>query len=50
MIHELKILPQYFRDVQTGKKGFEVRKFDRPLGFLFFAMLRSSKDDRCDDD
>ena len=29
MIHELKIAPQYFRDVQTGKKGFEVRKFDR---------------------
>lgn len=31
MIHELKILPQYFKDVQTGKKGFEVRKFDRPF-------------------
>lgn len=29
MTHEIKILPQYFEDVITGKKGFEVRKNDR---------------------
>lgn len=31
MIHELKTLPQYFEDVISGKKQFEVRKFDRPF-------------------
>lgn len=27
--HELKILPEYFADVASGKKNFELRKFDR---------------------
>lgn len=31
MIHELKILPKYFVDVVSGKKTFEIRKFDRPF-------------------
>ena len=31
MIHELKILPEYFADVVSGKKTFEIRKFDRPF-------------------
>lgn len=31
MIHELKITPQYFADVISGRKSFEVRKFDRPF-------------------
>ena len=31
MIHELKIAPQYFADVLSGEKQFEVRKFDRPF-------------------
>lgn len=31
MIHELKILPQFFSDVIAGKKTFEIRKFDRPF-------------------
>lgn len=31
MIHELKTLPKYFSDVLSGRKGFEVRKFDRPF-------------------
>lgn len=30
MVHELKIYPNYFRDVETGRKTFEVRKNDRP--------------------
>lgn len=29
MYHELKILPQYFEAVVTGKKKFELRKNDR---------------------
>lgn len=31
MIHELKTLPEYFENVISGKKQFEVRKFDRPF-------------------
>lgn len=31
MIHELKILPQYFTDVIKGEKTFEIRKNDRPF-------------------
>ena len=31
MIHELKILPKYFADVISGRKTFEIRKFDRPF-------------------
>ena len=31
MIHELKILPQYFKDVISGEKTFEIRKNDRPF-------------------
>lgn len=31
MIHELKILPEYFNDVLSGKKTFEIRKNDRPF-------------------
>ena len=29
MEHELKIYPQYFEDVISGKKKFEIRKNDR---------------------
>lgn len=31
MIHELKILPEYFNAVISGKKTFEIRKNDRPF-------------------
>lgn len=31
MIHELKILPEYFEDVVSGEKTFEIRKNDRPF-------------------
>lgn len=30
MIHALKQLPEYFADVLSGRKSFEVRKNDRP--------------------
>ena len=29
MIHELKIHPQHYWDVKSGKKSFEIRKNDR---------------------
>ncbi len=29
MVHELKILPEYFNRVKTGTKRFELRKNDR---------------------
>lgn len=29
MIHELKILPEYFNDVISGNKTFEIRRNDR---------------------
>jgi ASC-1-like (ASCH) protein len=29
VIHELKILPQYFKEVKEGNKTFELRKNDR---------------------
>lgn len=31
MIHELKILPHFFREVILGRKTFEIRKNDRPF-------------------
>lgn len=31
MIHELKMLPEYFDAVISGKKSFEIRKNDRPF-------------------
>ena len=31
MIHELKIFPEYFEAVISGKKSFEIRKADRPF-------------------
>lgn len=31
MIHELKEQPNYFEDVISGRKTFEVRKADRPF-------------------
>lgn len=30
MTHELKIAPEYFEEVISGRKTFEVRKHDRP--------------------
>lgn len=40
MIHELKILPQYFRAVLERRKTFEVRKNDRPFAVGDVIFLR----------
>jgi hypothetical protein len=39
MIHELKIDPVYFKDVQCGDKTFEVRRADRPFAVGDFLAL-----------
>ena len=39
MIHALKIDPGYFEATQTGIKGFEVRKNDRPYNTGDFVAL-----------
>lgn len=38
--HELKIWPEYFDDVQSGEKGFDVRKDDRPFEVGNILLLR----------
>ncbi|MBR5782892.1 MAG: DUF3850 domain-containing protein [Clostridia bacterium] len=39
MIHELKELTEYFKDVAEGRKGFEVRKNDRDFKVGDFLAL-----------
>lgn len=39
MIHELKISPEYFMDVVSGKKTFEIRKNDRDFKVGDYAKL-----------
>lgn len=29
MVHELKVLPEYYDAIESGKKTFEIRKHDR---------------------
>jgi len=31
MTHALKTWPEYYKDVESGKKPFEIRKLDRPF-------------------
>ena len=38
--HELKILPQWFDDVRSGKKNFEIRKADRDYKVGDYLILR----------
>ena len=40
MIHELKILPQYFKEVVNGNKNFEVRKNDRGFKKGYLLLLQ----------
>ena len=48
MIHELKIAPEYFAEVISGRKSFEVKKFDRPyhVGDLL-ALNEYDSERRC---
>lgn len=38
--HELKILPQWFADVMTGKKNFEIRRYDRDFQEGDYLLLK----------
>jgi len=38
--HELKILPQYFRELYRGNKTFELRKDDRDYQVGDYLVLR----------
>jgi hypothetical protein len=40
MIHDLKIFPQYFEAVESGRKTFEIRKDDRPYKVGDILILR----------
>ncbi|KJF45999.1 DUF3850 domain-containing protein [Bacillus altitudinis] len=39
-VHDLKIIPSFFRAVKTGMKGFEIRKNDRKFQVGDVIMLR----------
>lgn len=43
-VHELKILPEYFVEVITGNKKFEVRKNDRDFNTGDCVKLNEYKD------
>lgn len=44
VIHELKILPEYFREVVCQNKRFELRKDDRDYRIGDWLMLKEYKD------
>lgn len=39
MIHAVKILPEFFDSCTSGKKTFEIRKYDRPYCVGDFLAL-----------
>jgi hypothetical protein len=41
MTHELKILPQYYKEVKEGNKNFELRKNDRDYKVHDIIRLRA---------
>lgn len=43
MIHKLKIQPEYFIDVCTGKKSFEIRNNDRNFQIGDTLLLQEFK-------
>lgn len=46
MLHELKILPEYYEEVKAGNKNFEIRKNDRDYMVHDTLRLRAWKDGR----
>lgn len=45
-VHELKIVPEYFRAVKEGKKKFEIRKNDRNFKVGEYIDLREYSGDK----
>lgn len=45
-VHELKIVPEYFRAVKEGKKKFEIRKNDRNFKVGEYIDLREYSRDK----
>lgn len=45
-VHELKILPKYFRQVLKGNKTFELRKDDRNYNAGDKLILKEFEDER----
>ncbi|MBC1934587.1 ASCH/PUA domain-containing protein [Listeria seeligeri] len=45
-IHELKILPEYYRAIIKGRKTFEVRKNDRNFKVGDCLILKEFKDEK----
>lgn len=45
-VHELKIVPEYFRAVKEGKKNFEIRKNDRNFKVGEYIDLREYSGDK----
>lgn len=39
VVHELKILPEYFEAIMSGKKTFEIRENDRSFKIGDFVLL-----------
>jgi len=40
VLHALKTWPEYYKDVESGKKTFEIRKEDRPFKENDILMLQ----------
>lgn len=49
-VHRLKTQHRYFKDVQSGKKNFEVRKFDRNFKVEDILILLDTTKDFADKD
>ena len=45
MIHELKIAPQWFEEIKSGKKTFEIRSSDKPFEEGDYLLLREWDDE-----
>jgi len=43
MVHKLKLHPEYFKEVCTGKKSFEIRKNDRDFKIGDTLLLQEFK-------
>lgn len=41
IIHELKVDPRYFKELESGSKTFEIRKDDRPFQVSDVLLLKS---------